>query len=461
MDFHAVRTAGARGLILSGLVSLGLTSASGPASGEPSSPRLRALVAEHLDHGDVDGLWVAVSELADAGGYPIVETITPPVPTPSPYVQVTFLHRGGDPTPDNVLLFANVNHVVPEELLFERIADTDVYHRTVWVPEGVRFEYRILENDPLTGLFAAARYGTRMHLLGADPDPLSPIRRVFPDGLGEGRDYITTWVELPGAPPQPHLVDRGAPRGTLLEEVVHGNRLGYARDVQIFLPPGHDPSRAYPLVVILDGSSYFAVGNLQRTLENLIAENRIPPVVVLGIDAGTRDGVSQRNQEFTCDPGFTAALREEILPWLADRVRVTGDPARRVIAGSSFGGLFATYFAYRHPELFSNVLSQSGSFHWGRAEDEVPFEWLIRELASGPVKPLRLFLEVGVLEGEYVWNNPGFPHQIVSHRHFETVLDLRGYDVAYREYGGGHEMLSWQGGVADGLMHLLGENRPR
>jgi len=32
--------------------------------------------------------------------------------------------------------------------------------------------------------------------------------------------------------------------------------------------------------------------------------------------------------------------------------------------GSSPGGLAATYAAYRHPEMFGNVLSQSGSYWW-------------------------------------------------------------------------------------------------
>ena len=43
-------------------------------------------------------------------------------------------------------------------------------------------------------------------------------------------------------------------------------------------------------------------------------------------------------------------------------VRIPAD--RTVLAGSSYGGLAATTVAMRHPEVFGNVLSMSGSFWW-------------------------------------------------------------------------------------------------
>lgn len=136
------------------------------------------------------------------------------------------------------------------------------------------------------------------------------------------------------------------------------------------------------------------------------------------------------------------------------------DPQRRIIAGSSFGGLLATCFAFNHPETVTNVLSQSGSFHWGRQQDDFQFEWLVREFAFAEKRPLTIFMEVGVLEGEYSWDDANFPHQVISHRHFKTVLEMKGYDVTYGEYRGGHEMLSWRGGIAEGLKHLFGHLGP-
>ncbi len=427
----------------------------GVATATLRSGRLKELSSRYLENDDEAGFWSEIQKISDAGGYPFVEEIEGPSEFPADYVRLTFLHREGNNRPENVLLFANINHVVPAELLFAKIGQSDIYFKTVEVPPSVRFMYRIIENDPLTGLFAAAKYGTRMRVLGRDPDPFSPNRQVIPNALGPGTDFTVAWVELPGASPQPYVVDKGNPRGELMTQERESTTLGYSHQIFTYLPPDYDSENSYPLMILFDGGSYFSNGSLQLTLENLIADGSIPPLVVLGINAGIKEGQNQRNVEFTCNPNFMEFLDEELLPWFTSKYNVSADPDHRVIAGSSFGGLFATYFAFNHPETVSHVLSQSGSFHWGRQEDEIQFEWLIRQFAFADKKPITIFMEVGVLEGEYSWADPEFPHAIVSHRHFKTVLDMKGYDVKYQEYAGGHEMLSWRGGIAEGLKHLL------
>lgn len=139
---------------------------------------LQALHAEFLTTEDEPGFWQEVQAIADAGNYPFVESLDK-----TDNVRLTFLHRQGAQPPANVLLLANINHVIPAELLFERIGQSGVYFKTVEVPKGVRFLYRILENDPQTGLFAGAKYGTRVHLLGKNPDPINPNKRIIHDAL--------------------------------------------------------------------------------------------------------------------------------------------------------------------------------------------------------------------------------------------------------------------------------------
>lgn len=455
-----------RAAIVASLLVHGVGAAAGPEADAPLCMRqvdgaetpsriLNELIVSHVVGSNEAAFWQDVTRMSEAGAYPFVEEVLGPRESPPHYVRLTFLHRREERDPHNVLLFANVNHVLPEELVFQRVADTGIYFKSIEVPRGVRFEYRIIENDPLTGIFAGAKYGTRMHLLGGDPDRLNPNKQIYPDGLGEGEDYVVTWVELPGASRQPYIVDQGKARGELSELERVNARLGHTHKIVVYRPPDHDPARSYPAMILFDADSYFVRGRLQTTLENLIADGSIPPLLVLGINAGRKDGISQRNEEFTCNPRFMEFLADELVPWFTETFNASSDPNRWIIAGSSYGGLFSTYFAFNHPEIVTNVLSQSGSFHWGRDGDEIAYEWLVREFAFGDKKPVSMYMEVGVLEGEYGWSDPGFPHQIVSHRHFKTVLDMRGYNVEYKEYGGGHEMLSWRGGIADGLSYLF------
>ena len=44
---------------------------------------------------------------------------------------------------------------------------------------------------------------------------------------------------------------------------------------------------------------------------------------------------------------------------------------------------------------------------------------------------------------------------LMSNRHLRDVLRAKGYDVTYREVGGGHDFVHWRAMLADGLMTLL------
>ena len=150
-------------------------------------------------------------------------------------------------------------------------------------------------------------------------------------------------------------------------------------------------------------------------------------------------------------------LTEELLPWVRGRYRVTDDPARTVVGGASFGGLAAAYAALERPDVFGNVLSQSGSYWWSPPGD-AGCEWLTRRYAERPRAPLRFSLEVGLLEDRFA--RPagclGDPGQLRANRRLRAVLRAKGYPVRYAEFCGGHHFLCWRGTLADGLLALLG-----
>ena len=99
----------------------------------------------------------------------------------------------------------------------------------------------------------------------------------------------------------------------------------------------------------------------------------------------------------------------------------------------------------------------------GLSEDDFPQqEWLARQIATSPVRPIRLHLEVGTLE-HVDWENPypryATPSVLLANRHLRDVLDAKGYAFSYREYNGPHDSLVWRGTVGDAIVELLGASR--
>jgi len=87
-----------------------------------------------------------------------------------------------------------------------------------------------------------------------------------------------------------------------------------------------------------------------------------------------------------------------VLPWVRQNYNITFEPSRTIVGGASFGGLAAAFVAMKHPEIFGNVLAQSGSFWW-KPETDDEYEWLTRQFVASPKLPIRFYLQIGLLEG--------------------------------------------------------------
>lgn len=381
------------------------------------------------------------------GNYPIFE----PYMDDPEYYLVTLLYRSYDPL-DNVFLLANIHEIDPAKYLFTHIPGTDVYYKTVKLHATTRTAYRILENDPLTGIFAGAKYGSRWDLMRTHPDPLNPKINLYNGDIS----YSDAILELPEAPSQPFIDKQSNLSGSLFEFEFESEILGNKRKITIYTPNEQfSHNESLPFILQFDGELYSSEIPTPIILDNLIEKGLIPPIAcVLFGNAKDVNGQSIRNEELTCNDNVMRCIIEELLPYLHKHFKLWYSD--NVISGSSFGGLMATYIAFKHPEAFCYVLSQSGSFWFNRDSSSKDYEWLPRQFAFSEDLPLKLYLEVGLLESEYGPDEPYFPHQVISHRHFSTILQMKGYGFKYSEYMGGHDTICWRGSYADGLIYLIG-----
>lgn len=418
---------------------MGLLLLSGPGlarAEDPASPRLSALRKEIATAGSgaLERFWRRLAE----EGTPLVE----PVEGKADERLVTFIWRGGDET-RNVLVVVSPSDLASEEGIagarLSRIPGTDVWYKSRRMGADARFGYAFSVNDPLVTKATEAEEEARWAAL--KPDPLNPHQAPEP---------LVSLAELPAARKQPWIVPRpDVPKGRLAESTFRSEQLGNERIVKIYTPPGYDPNgKPYGLLIVLDGRTYTSDVPGPTILDNLLAAGRIPPLVAVFV---ANPSVEARVRELHCYPSFAEFLIRELLPWVRRGYRITDDPARTAIAGSSLGGLAAACAAVRHPEVFGNVLSLSGAFYWWPPDEAEP-EWLARQIATGPKPPVRFYLEAGLMEDI---SREGVS-LLASNRHLRTVLQARGAAVEYREFDGGHSILNWRGSFADGVLALFG-----
>ena len=122
------------------------------------------------------------------------------------------------------------------------------------------------------------------------------------------------------------------------------------RDFYVYTPPGYDPAakKTYPVLYLLhgysdDASGWTAVGRANIILDNLIAQGKTKPmIVVMPLGYGTMEMIrvgwgdpEVREQNLT---KFREALLTEVMPKVESEYRITKDRNSRAIAGLSMGG---------------------------------------------------------------------------------------------------------------------------
>jgi enterochelin esterase-like enzyme len=173
----------------------------------------------------------------------------------------------------------------------------------------------------------------------------------------------------------------------------------YTRRVSVYVPQQYVPGAEAPLIVGADGPDEL----LFKTLDNLIAQRRVPAMVAVSIGNGGGDAQgSQRGLEYDTMSGRYAEFVEtEVLPLVEERCRVklTKDPDARATMGCSSGAACALIMAWYRPDLYHRVLSYSGTYvnqQWPPSQETPHGAWEFHErlIADAPRKPLRIWMEV-------------------------------------------------------------------
>ena len=176
------------------------------------------------------------------------------------------------------------------------------------------------------------------------------------------------------------------------------------RRVRLYVPADFDPAVPRFTLFLFDGQNVFDdepsyVGGwyAHEAAERLARAGKLAPILV-GIDHGGPERIRELSP-FPVQgvPGDLDLLLDWLLgtlkPALAKRLPLIGGPAGSALAGSSMGGLAATYAHFHRPQEVGGALVMSPSYWVG---DGAILDW-VQEQPRPPFS--RVYLDSGMREG--------------------------------------------------------------
>jgi enterochelin esterase-like enzyme len=379
---------------------------------------------------------------------------------------VTFIVQADKETKNAVVVcsLANQDDVLSNNIC-ERMENTDILYKSFIVLNGTQTIYSISINNSLKFQRFYDNLMDNWDTLTTDPHNPKRFTQRY---KREGKNFVVEYsvLEMPDVIPQKWMnQSENVIPGNLTEMDFHSNILNSKRKIWIYTPndfESHD--KPLHLLIVFDGKAFIEFTKAPLILDNLQAENRIP--LSLAIFIHNYSGYS-RGKDLLCYPQFAEFIVKELVPWAHENYNISSDRAHSVLVGSSSGGLAASFIGFKHPEVFKNILSQSGYYEWypgiswfrysqkffgddfvrwWSKEEEKEEEWLTKQYLLNEKLDLKFYLNVGHLE----------TRAIKPIQNFHKMLQKKGYTHFYKEFPGGHEYIAWQTYLSDGLIYLIG-----
>ncbi len=295
--------------------------------------------------------------------------------------------------------------------VFKKLEDEDLYHLTIDLPDDARLEYKIVVNGSWL------------------MDPLNPLK--CENGVGGQNSYLVMdkYIRVNEIYPT-----EGSLKGEMKEFEFIGKAIEGRRMVYIYLPPDYDETNQevkYPTIYFHDGGDYINRANTVNTLNNLISENRIKPVIGVFINP------INRMTEYMYNVKYSKLIAEEIVPEVDKRFKTIPDAHNRAIMGASLGGIISFFTAYKYPDHFKNIAGQSSSFLFLEKE--------ITRMIENSQREFNVYMDVGIFES-----------LIYPNRRMSQVYRRKGCKFFYQEISEGHTWSNWANRTKDALLFFWG-----
>jgi enterochelin esterase family protein len=237
--------------------------------------------------------------------------------------------------------------------------------------------------------------------------------------------------------------------GAIAEVTYDSTTLKRPRRMHVYTPPGYEKADSpYPVLYLLHGAmdsddSWSTVGCTGRILDNLIAEGKASPMIVVMPNGHTgpfRFGPPGENSFQKQMDEFVQDFQTDIRPYIEKTYSVNPAAGSRAIAGLSMGGAQTLNIAIPNLKDYGYVgVFSSGVFGIVPGPFTPPGpSWEEQNAATLDDSEAKKDLKL-------VWFATGKDDFLIeTSRGTVNVLKKHGFDVTYEETAGGHTWLNWR-----------------
>jgi enterochelin esterase family protein len=240
------------------------------------------------------------------------------------------------------------------------------------------------------------------------------------------------------------------PHGTVARRWYDSPTLKMSRRITIYTPPGYETSAAkYPVFYLLHGAggdeeAWIALGRTAQILDNLIAQGKAKPmlVVMTNGNAGQKaaPGESERGMykpslwaETRMDGEFETAF-PDVVKFVESNYRTLKTKSGRAIAGLSMGGFHSLHISKQYPDWFDYVGLFSAAIMPREGVSSKVYDNLDEKLKiQFSKKPKLYWIAIGTTDFLFKDNID-----------FRKKLDENKYSYTYYETGEGHIWKNWR-----------------
>lgn len=277
------------------------------------------------------------------------------------------------------------------------------------------------------------------------------LRMPDPSNVYAIRDVgtVTNVFLIPGERASLYAV-QDVPHGTVSRVWYDSPTAGMKRRMSVYTPAGYEAgTERYPVFYLLHGmggdeEAWLALGRTAQILDNLIAQGKAEPMIVVMTNGNISQEAAPGETHFglvppttdlphTMDGTFEAAF-PDVVAFVDKTYRTMPDKAHRAIAGLSMGGFHSFHISKEYPDMFDYVGLFSAAIMPREGVQSPVYEDVDGKLKAQFAQAPKLYW-IAIGDKDFLYD---------ANRDLRARLDAAGYPYTYRESANGHIWKNWR-----------------